>query len=315
MNRITLAPSLLALLLTSLLALGLSPGDAGAQTTACDSKIQALEINSTTLHYLECGKGEPLVFVHGGLGDLHIFQAQVQAFAASFRVIAYSRRFSPPNAPPRETDVNPLSSHVADLRALIGQLKVAPAHLVGNSDGAYIALALALEHPELVRSLVLGEPPVLPLLSRTSVGKDALQSWMTRVIEPSRKAFDGGDLEDGMRKFMDGICGRTGCFDSLPQSERTELVEKQAREFRSELMTEGPAYLPPLDCGNLGKLKRPTLLVTGERSPAIFLLITAELERCLEGESQVMVPNAGHGMHRQNTAFYNQAVLAFLQRR
>ena len=114
---------------------------------------------------------------------------------------------------------------------------------------------------------------------------------------------------------MDGICGRTGCFDSLPQSERTELVEKQAREFRSELMTEGPAYMPPLDCGNLGKLKRPTLLVTGERSPAIFLLITAELERCLEGESQVMVPNAGHGMHRNNTAFYNQAVLAFLQRR
>ncbi len=73
-------------------------------------------------------------------------------------------------------------------------------------------------------------------------------------------------------------------------------------------MTEPSANMPPLDCGNLGKLNRPTLLVTGERSPAMFLLITAELERCLEGESQVMVPDAGHGMHRQNTAFYNQAV-------
>lgn len=47
----------------------------------------------------------------------------------------------------------------------------------------------------------------------------------------------------------------------------------------------------------------------------MFLLVTAELERCLENERQVMVPDAGHGMHGQNAAFYNQAVRAFLQRR
>ena len=64
-------------------------------------------------------------------------------------------------------------------------------------------------------------------------------------------------------------------------------------------MTEPAAALPPFDCGNLGKFTRPTLLVTGERSPAMFLLITAELERCLEGESQVMVPEAGHSMHQR----------------
>ena len=306
-------PSVVTLTLTSLLVLGLSPS--GAQTTACDSEIQALEINNTTLHYLECGKGEPLVFVHGGLGDLHTFQRQVQTFAARFRVITYSRRFFPPNAPPREPDVNPLSNHVADLGALITQLKATPAHLVGNSYGAYVALALAVDHPELVRSLVLGEPPVLPMLPRTSVGKDVQQSWMTRVIEPSRKAFEGGSLEDGVRAFMDGICGNPGCFDKLPQARRTELAEKQGPELRSAWMTEPSAYTPPFDCGQLGKLTRPTLLVTGERSPAMFLLVTAELEHCLEGESQVMVPNAGHGMHGDNPDFYNQAVMAFLQRR
>ena len=80
-------------------------------------------------------------------------------------------------------------------------------------------------------------------------------------------------------------------------------------------MTEMSAPMPPLDCLDLGKLKLPTLLVTGERSPAWFLLITAELERCLEGESQVMGPEAGHGMHGDNPTFYNQTVLAFLQRR
>jgi pimeloyl-ACP methyl ester carboxylesterase len=147
------------------------------------------------------------------------------------------------------------------------------------------------------------------------VGKDVQQSFMTRVIEPSRKAFEGGSLEDGVRAFMDGICVNPGCFDKFPQARRTELAEKHGPELRSAWMTESSAYTPPLDCGQLGKLTRPTLLVTGERSPAIFLLITAELERCFEGESHVMVPNAGHGMHGDNPTFYNQAVKDFLQRR
>ena len=47
----------------------------------------------------------------------------------------------------------------------------------------------------------------------------------------------------------------------------------------------------------------------------MFLLITAELERCLEGESKMAVPVAAHGMHGDNPTFYNQAVMAFLQRR
>jgi pimeloyl-ACP methyl ester carboxylesterase len=236
----------------------------------------------------------------------------VQTFATSFRVIAYSRRFSPPNAPPRETDVNPLRNHVADLRALITQLKATPAHLVGNYYGAYVALAMAVESPELVHSLVLGEPPVMPLLPPKSEGT-ALSAGEGSQPSAIRKAFDAS-LEDGVRMFMDGICGK-GCLDKFPQARRTELIEKQGPELRSQFMTEPSAYMPPLDCGNLGKLARPTLLVTGERSPAVLLLITAELERCLEGESKVMVPKAGHGMHSENTAFYNEAVMAFRQRR
>src|SRR5688572_8541768 len=227
MIRTTLAPSRLTLILIALLALGSGLTDARGQPKGCGSEIRSIEVNQTTLHYFECGKGEPLVFVHGGLGDLHTFQRQVQEFATSFRVVAYSRRFSPPNAPPREKDVNPLSNHVADLRALMTQLKATPANLVGNSYGAYVALALAVDHPELVRRLVLGEPPVLPLLPQTSVGKDVLQSWMTRVIEASRKGFEGGSLEDGVRAFMDGICGNPGCFDKFPQARRTELADEQ----------------------------------------------------------------------------------------
>jgi non-heme chloroperoxidase len=315
MIRMTMAPRIRMLALITTLALGAYLRDAGAQNRACGSEVQAIEINKTTLHYFECGEGEPIVFVHGTLGDLNVFRTQAQTFATRFRVISYSRRYHPPNAPPRAQDVYALRAHVADLGALVKELKATPAHLVASSYGAYVALTLAVDHPELVRSLVLGEPPVLPLLARTSVGKEVQRSWMTRVIEPTQKAFDRGSLEDGVRAFMDGICGKPGCFDKFLQPRRTDLVEKQAPSLRAEMTTETASAMPPLDCGDLGKLKLPTLLVTGERSPAMFLLITAELEGCLEGESQVMVPDAGHVMHNANPTFYNQAVMAFLQRR
>ena len=183
---------------------------------------------------------------------------------------------------------------MADLRTLITDLKAGPAHLVGSSYGAYIALALAVDQPELVRSLVLGEPPIWPLLSGTSVAESMRES-LRRRAEATRKAFESGNLEDGFRRFVDAICPTPRCFDNLPEAQRTALVKEQAPAVRSEFMTESSAVMPPLECGKLGKLTRPTLLVTGERSAAMFLLVTAELERCLEGERQVMVPDAGMG--------------------
>ena len=77
MSRMTLAPSRLTLILIALLALGPGLADARGQPKACGSEIRRIEVNQTTLHYFECGKGEPLIFVHGGLGDLHTFQRQV----------------------------------------------------------------------------------------------------------------------------------------------------------------------------------------------------------------------------------------------
>ena len=213
MIQMTVAPSRLILTLITLLALGSSLRDASAQRQRMCLRDPNDRDQQATLHYFECGEGEPIVFVHGTLGDLNVFRTQAQTFATRFRVISYSRRYHPPNAPPRAQDVYPLSAHVADLGALVKELKATPAHLVASSYGAYIALALAVDHPELVRSLVLGEPPILPLLSRTAVGEATRQSWLRRVIEPARKALESGNLEEGLRRFLNGVCG-PACFDN-----------------------------------------------------------------------------------------------------
>jgi non-heme chloroperoxidase len=297
--------------LITLLGLGALVPKVMAQRVTCSSEIKTAEVNGAMLHYLECGTGEPLVFVHGGFGDLQTFNAQFEEFAEAFRVIAYSRRFHPPNDPPQAGDTYSMQLHVEDLAALVRELEAGPAHIVAHSYGGTVALAFALEHPELVRSLVLGEPPVPSLLERTAVGKALNESFNTRVVGASRTAFESGDSEEGVRRFLDGISA-VPWFDQLPQSEREKFMEK-APEFRLEMLTEKSAYLPSLPCETVRQLERPVLSVTGERSTAFNLLTSAELERCLEGESHVMVPEVGHGL-MENPAFYNEAVLAFLRR-
>jgi hypothetical protein len=90
MIRMTMAPSIRMLALITTLALGVSPKDAGAQNRACGSEVQAIEVNEATLHYLECGQGEPIVFVHGTLGDLNVFRTQAQTFEGRSRPMRQS---------------------------------------------------------------------------------------------------------------------------------------------------------------------------------------------------------------------------------
>ena len=226
MIRMTLAPSRLTLILITLLALGSSSRthEVNRKHVAPRSALsRSIRPRSTTSSAVRVSRSCSFT---APWGICTRFRTQAQTFATRFRVIAYSRRFYPPNAPPRAQDVNALSTHVADLRALIKELKATPAHLVGYSYGAYVALALAVDHPELVRSLVLGEPPVLPLLSRTAVGEATRQSWSDGSSSQRGRRWRAGIA----RKVCD-VHGRhlwePGCFDNLPQS-RTNGVGGKA---------------------------------------------------------------------------------------
>jgi pimeloyl-ACP methyl ester carboxylesterase len=109
-------------------------------------------VTQAALDHVERGFGAPLVLVHGSASDRRTWGAQLEAFAARFRVIAYSRRYHWPNAPIPEGADYSMSEHVDDLRDLLDRLGAAPAHLVGHSYGAFVCLLLAAREPERVRS-------------------------------------------------------------------------------------------------------------------------------------------------------------------
>src|SRR6185503_8015369 len=128
-------------------------------------EVKSIFINGDSIHYIDIGKGDPVVFVHGSLGDFRTWAGQMDTFAKNHRVIAYSRRFAYPNKQVINDSADyTVIPHAKDLAEFIKALKLEPVHLVGHSYGAFIALLTTKDHPELVRSLMLGEPPVMPLL-------------------------------------------------------------------------------------------------------------------------------------------------------
>ena len=109
------------------------------------------------LHYEEQGEGQPLVLLHGGIGSSDMFAGVLPELAAGRRVVAVD---FPGHG--RTADVDrPLAPELlaGDVAALIEQLGLAPADVLGYSLGGEAAFRLAVEHPSLVRRLVLVSIP------------------------------------------------------------------------------------------------------------------------------------------------------------
>src|SRR5437762_12182088 len=109
-----------------------------------------IEVNGTELHYIEQGEGDPLVFVHGGLGDFRTWRPQLGPFSARYHVVSYSRRSHYPNPLDEDFSGYSMDTYVADLAGLIEGLRLGQVRIVANSYGGYISLLLALRQPELV---------------------------------------------------------------------------------------------------------------------------------------------------------------------
>src|SRR5438876_3136971 len=283
-----------------------APGAAAARLV-----LHVVRVRGTELRFVERGAGIPVVLVHGSLGTLENWGPQIDAFATRFRVIAYSRRYHWPNAAQPDGQAYSLSLHADDLIGLIETLGLERVHLVGASYGAYVALLVTLRRPDLVRSLVLAEPPILPWLGRTPGGDSLLHTFDRTVFKAARAAFARGDSVGAVQRFWDGAAGPLSPFDALPEAARTRLV-RLAFELRLETLADPADYTPALACNEVGGIRSSVLLVTGERSPRMFHVIDDELARCLSAEEVVTVPGAGHGVNGDNPGFYNGAVLQFL---
>jgi len=270
--------------------------------------VASVHVNGVDLAYAERGRGDPLILLHGGQGDYRSWEPQVEALAGRFRVISYSRRYNYPNDNPITADYRSAFTDADDLAALIRQLDLGPVHLVGTSAGALAALVLATEKPEMVRTLVLAEPPIHSWAKNDPSGQPLYREFMNSIWEPAGAAFRAGDDQGAMQILVDGF-GGTGRFDALSPASRTVAMQN-ARFFKAA--TASPDPFPDIPKDGVRRLTMPVLIVTGETTIRLHQFINDELARLIPQARRVTIPHAGHGSARENPLAFNAAVATFL---
>lgn len=295
----------------------------GAATGGSFDGVRTAAVDGIALAYREQGEGEPIVFVHGSASDLRTWGQQLPAIGTRYRAIAYSRRYAPPNKDIEPGADDQMLPHVDDLAALLRLIGAAPAHLVGHSWGGFICLLAAIRHPEMVRSLVLQEPPVLslfvstpprlrelcPLLVRRPRTALAILEFGARTIAPAQRAFRRGDDDRALKAFAEGVLGKA-TYERLPE-ERKQQARENLGTLRAQLLGAG---FPPLDEEDVRDVRVPTLLMAGQRSPAFLLRLTEHLQRLLPNAERVDIAGASHAMQEENPSAVNEAILAFVAR-
>jgi pimeloyl-ACP methyl ester carboxylesterase len=264
-----------------------------------------VNLNGVDLFYESEGEGPPLVLVHGDWSDHTTWQTVVPALAESFRVVSYDRRGYSQSSRPAE--LGSTRDQEDDLAALIEALGLAPAHVVATSFGGVVALGLATRRPELMRSLVIHEPPLMALVADDPEIQPLLAPFAAHLGSVLER-IGRGDHEGAARQFVEEIALGPGGWELLPEPNR-EIAVRNAPPFLGQL---GDAAATALDRSALARLAVPTLLTEGSESPRWFPAIVAELARTAAGAERGRFQGAGHAPHLTHPDDYVTVVRSFL---
>jgi pimeloyl-ACP methyl ester carboxylesterase len=268
--------------------------------------MPTITVNGTRLFYELSGASEiPVVLAHGSWGDHHNWDAVAPSLSRSFRLLRYDRRGHSQSA--RPDSPGSLLEDAMDLAALLEALEMAPAHVVGNSGGAAIALRLAAERPELFRSLTVHEPPLFGLL----VGDPAMEAALASVrqrIGAVAELLRAGDDVAGARQFVETIAVGEGAWEQLPERLRNTFIFN-APTFLDE--TQDPEGMV-VDLGALERFQSPALVSRGDQSAPFFPAVVSKLARALPHARQHVFVGAGHVPHLSHPEAYVEVVREFI---
>ena len=276
-------------------------------TAATAHELERVSANGTVLAYIELGKGEPVIFVHGGLQDYRMWLQHLPKFAHRYHVIAYSRRNNYPNeTSPDGMPDGAADVHGEDLAAFVRALGLSKVRIVAHSSGAHAALFFAASHPDMVVSLALNEPPAAGILLGTQDGADTLKEFATRLA-PAREALKVGDAKHGIALFVDGV-GGPGAYDRRSAADKNMNADNAA-SYLADATTKRPRAA--FTCDMARAIAAPVLLSNGARSQPFFFRIIDRLAACLPNSERIVVAQSSHTVPSENPDAYDQAVLAF----
>jgi pimeloyl-ACP methyl ester carboxylesterase len=223
------------------------------------------------------GSGDPVVLLHGGLSDSTAWAMQLPAFAAHYRTFAFDRRGhgrSPDTDAP--FDYGEMADEtIAFLERVVG----GPAHLVGWSDGAIVALLVSLKRPDLVRRQVLmgGNYHHDGLLPDFDLGDDP----HTDELAPLKMMYEAAAVDP---------------------AHWPEFFAKTNKNFREN---------PTMELSELTGVAAPTLVLAGD-DDCVHHAHTVEMFETIPESQLAIVPGSSHALAMEKPALVNQLILDFL---
>lgn len=260
-------------------------------------KSGTAEVNGTKLYYEITGEGLPLVLVNGSSLDLRMWDEQVEDFSARFQVVRYDLRGIGKSVVPKEE-----FSHSADLYYLLEFLGIEKAFILGLSFGGAFAIDFALEHTEMVDTLV--------------VASSALSSLRDEYVE-GLSALSAIAKEKGVSEAINELMDNPAFV--APEN---VAARRKTREilFDNRLIFETDFPLirfwrpPQINIEeNLSKIPAPTLIVLGKRDATVIHEIAGKLEKDIKGARKIVIENAGHMVNLEKPLEFNRAVIDFLK--
>jgi 3-oxoadipate enol-lactonase len=254
-----------------------------------------MPVTTTGLFYAIDGDGPPVIFAHGGDGPHLTWWKQVAALKHRYRCIAYDAPgfgLTPAAAGSRKTPGD-------DLLALMDELKIERAVLVGHSMGGLAVSGVAQRHPERVGGLVMSDTPF-------GFQTGALSRWAAQMLEKIPAGFNVlehlfapgfAEREPEMHHLYQAICG-----NKLPVP-----LPPTPPDFAAAYIAMRDA--PSVDYSGFPV---PTLFIVGsEDELTLPWLIDATAQAVGRARLEV-IEGAGHSPFYERTEAYNRVLAEFI---
>ena len=288
-----------------------------------------IDVNGVRTRYYEYGQGEPMVLIHGGStagsSTANVWSRNIPGLAKRFHVFAVDRLGSGLTAdPPSDDDYTP-QGDVDHVYHFIQTLKLGRVHLVGHSAGGGIAFYLAVEHPEIVRTLtIVAHGPEQP----------AASDGPTKLQPELKKCPDQSQYE-GLRCRVEKLAWLPTTFeDEYWEADRYMATLPKSREARDKINAGAgeafrknfPAWREKMwdRVRNDGVLQAPVLMYAGKddvldwglNDPVaklsgelgMFDIIAAKDNKL----QMIIIPNGGHFMYREHPEVFNHDLIGFI---
>lgn len=279
-------------------ALLMSATTAMAQTEPVKKDIPVF---SYKIHYLEAGRGTPVILLHGSGGEGARWMPTIKGLASEFRVIAPDQiGWGNSDKPMTIYHSGVFAEFLARFMKEIGVPKAA---LVGQSMGAGVALQMAVKYPQLVDRMVLvngggfrspNDPP-----------RTGAPDWHARQIA------NAGTLAESREYLEKMYYNHALISDKLVED---NLILRLRSAYTAEaVQTANARGLGGVTEEQVRAIKTPTLLVWGANDKLSPPANADKLNAAIAGSRKVLIDKAGHYPFIEHPEQFNQAVREFLK--